>query len=758
MDKRSKRIKTLILGAFWCLVVVVYIVRLMNLQLVHGDEYLETATKRSYKTQTTVAVRGEILDSDGEPIVTNRMGLSVTIDMAYIPKGQENDTCSKLIKILLENGVEIKDGVPITDRSPYEWEAGKETAVKKLLKTLKLDDNATPQEALAALFKRYDIEKGDAAEMRRLAGFRYEMELRNFAIGTPFTAASDISAETASEIKERRYQMSGVDVTVEPIRIIEDGTFAPHVIGRTGLISAEEADKYTERGYPLNAVVGKDGAEKAFEDYLRGTEGESLVEVDSTGKVVGVHSGESSKPGNTVKLTINSKLQRVAQDALEKTIKSIRANADGAGEDCNAGSVVAINPNTGAIYAMASYPTYDLTRYSADFSDLISNEANPLLNRVIGGTYSPGSTFKPATALAGLENGVVTTDEIIYDKGIYTYYDDYQPKCWIYDSYGTTHGACNISKALQTSCNYFFFEVGRRLGIDKLDEVCTRLGLGEKTGIEIPGESAGVLASKQYKETTFNEKWYGGDDLQAAIGQSYHLFTPIQIANYIATISNGGTRYQVHLLDKIIDYNDGSVISQFEPKVLSTVNMTDDEKSAILRGMRSVTEEGGTASKVFENYPISVGGKTGTASVSKGTATGVFVSFAPYKDPEIVICVLVEHAGSGNGVAPVAKEIMDAYFQLGKYADGYEAPASSSEPPSSSVSEADRSSASSQESARSDSSSVAAPPSSSAESEPESNSGGGNDNHGGGESEPSSEPPPESSEKPPDNPGDEPSP
>ena len=743
MDKRSKRIKTLMLGVFWCLVVVVYIIRLMNLQLVHGDEYLETATKRSYKTQTTVAVRGEILDSDGEPIVTNRMGLSVTIDKAYVVKGQENETYSRLIKILLENEVEIKDGVPITDASPYEWEAGKESAVKKLLKTLSLEAGASPQEALAALYKRYGIENGNADDMRRLAGFRYEMELRDFAIGTPFTAASDISAETASEIKERRYEMSGVDITVEPIRVISDGTFAPHVIGRTGLISAEEAESYTERGYPLNAVVGKEGVEKAFEDYLRGTEGESLVEVDSTGKVVGVHSGKTSKPGNTVKLTINSKLQRVAQEALESTIKRIRANAkNGVGADCNAGSVVALNPNTGAVYAIANYPSYDSTTYSADFSELISNPANPLLNRAIGGTYSPGSTFKPAAALAGLENGVITADEIILDKGVYTYYDDYQPKCWIYDSYGTTHGPCNVSKALQTSCNYFFFEVGRRLGIDKLDDVCKRLGLGEKTGIEISGESAGVLASKKYKETTFGEQWYGGDDLQAAIGQSYHLFTPLQIANYISTIVNGGTRRQVHLLDKILDYNDGSVISQFEPTVLSTVNMTDDERNAILKGMRSVTEEGGTASRVFENYPITVGGKTGTASVSKGTATGVFVSFAPYNDPEIVICVLVEHAGSGNGVAPVAKEIMDAYFKLGKYADDYVVPSSSSEPKDSSVSSrSERSSG--QEPALPDESSSGTS-SSSQESEPD-----------GGEDESSSEPPQDSSENPPDSGGGE---
>ena len=748
MDKRSKRIKTIALGVFWCLVVLVYLIRLMNLQLVHGDEYLETATKRSYKTQTTVAVRGEILDSEGEPIVTNRMGLSVTIDMAYIPKGQENDTCMKLIEILAADDVEIKDGVPITDYSPYEWEAGKENAKKKLLKTLRLEDDATPQEALAALYKRYGIENGDAAEMRRLAGFRYEMELRNFAVGTPFTAASDIPAETASEIKERRYQMSGVDITVEPIRVIEDGTFAPHVVGRTGLISAEEAESYTERGYPLNAVVGKDGVEKAFEDYLRGTEGESLVEVDSTGKVVGVHAGESSKPGNTIMLTINSKLQRVAQEALEDTIKSIRRNAkNGVGEDCNAGSVVAMNPNTGAIYAMASYPSYDLTTYSADFSELISNTANPLLNRAIGGTYSPGSTFKPATALAGLENGVITTSEKILDKGVYTFYEDYQPKCWIYDSYGTTHGWVDVADALKTSCNYYFFEVGRRLGIDRLDDVCRRLGLGEQTGIELSGESSGVLASRQYKETVIGEPWYGGDDLQAAIGQSYNLFTPVQIANYISTIVNGGNRYQVHLLDKILDYNDNAVISEFTPKLLSTVSMTEEEHRAILRGMRSVTEEGGTAAWVFQGYPIQVGGKTGTASVSKGTATGVFVSFAPYDSPEIVICVLLEHAGSGNGVAPVAKAIMDAYFKFGKYADDAKIPSSSSsEPKSSSVSSGRGESSSGQE--------PATPPESSSDLSESSSAESGPPDEGESGSEPHSESEPE----PPDSGGGEPEP
>lgn len=682
MNKRSKKIKTFALGAFWCLMVLIYIFRLFSLQVINGDEYLENATKRSYKTQTSVSVRGEIFDADGEPIVTNRMGLSVTIDMAYIAKGEENTTCSKLISILKDEGVEIKDGLPISTEEPYIWTLGREKEISKLLKTLNLKSTVSAVETLEALKERYSIDSNDLTEIRELAGFRYEMELRNFAVGTPFVAATDISAETASRIKEQRYLMNGVDISVEPIRVIVDGTFAPHVIGRTGLISAEEADKYSELGYPLNATVGKEGIEKAFESTLRGTEGTSLVEVDSTGKVVAVHEGTASKAGNTVWLTLRKRLQQVAQDALEKTINNIRRNSGGgAGHDANAGSVVAMNPNTGEIYAMATYPSYDSTQYSSIFSELISDPDNPLLNRAISGTYPPGSTFKIATALAGLENGVISTTEKILDKGRYTYYEDYQPKCWVYDSYGSTHGLINVSEAIKTSCNYYFFETGRRLGIDKLEEVCTRLGLGQKTGIEISGEADGVLASRSYKEKVIGEQWYGGDDLQAAIGQSYHLFTPLQIASYISTVVNGGTRYQAHLLSKITDYNDGTVISQFEPTAVSTVNITEEEHKAIMSGMRSVTEEGGTAAHVFSGYPINVGGKTGTSSVSKGTANGVFVGFAPYENPEIVICVLIEHAGSGNGVAPVAKAIMDAYFKFGEYADNYVPPISSSEKP-----------------------------------------------------------------------------
>lgn len=669
MEKRDKKIRALIMGIIWCLVLVIYIFRLINLQIIHGEDNLNSATSKSYKTQTTSAVRGEILDADGNPIVTNRMGLAVTVDKAYMGDEDENRIYMCLISILKENEIEIKDGLPITDEIPYEWESGKESAKSKLLKTLELSENTTAAVAITKLYEKYDFSDFSEPDRRLIAGFRYEMELRDFAVGTPFVAATDIPVEVASKIKELRYTMPGVDISVESVRIITDGTFAPHVIGRTGLIPADEAEKYTELGYPLNATIGKEGCEKAFEQYLRGTEGTTMVELNSTGKVVAVHSGEETVPGNTVWLTLRSKLQKVAQESLEKTIKSLKGTS--------AGSVVAMNPNTGAIYAMATYPSYDSTTYSTNFSDLINDKDNPLLNRAVSGTYSPGSTFKIATALAGLENGAITTNEKILDKGRYTFYDDYQPKCWIYDSYGTTHGLINVSDAIKTSCNYFFFEVGRRVGIDKLNNVCKRLGLGEYTGIEI-GESKGILASSSYKETVVGEQWYGGDTLQAAIGQSYNLFTPLQICNYICTVVNGGTRYKAHLLEKVTDYNQTTVVEEYKPEVLGTIDITDSEYKAVMEGMRSVTEEGGTAARVFAKYPIAVGGKTGTASVSSGVANGVFVGFAPYNNPEIVVAVVVEHAGSGNSIAPIAKELFDAYFKMGIYADDYKAPEESS--------------------------------------------------------------------------------
>ena len=416
--------------------------------------------------------------------------------------------------------------------------------------------------------------------------------------------------------------------------------------------------------------MGLDGIEKSMESVLRGVAGEKRVEQTLYGKTVEVISSKEAQAGRNVILSIDSAVQQAAETALESTITSIAtagaSRADRRGADANVGAAVAIEVNTGKILAMASYPTYDLSTFLADYSDLLADPDKPLFNRAVSGVYAPGSTYKMVSAVAGLEEGVVDVDTVIVDKGIYTYYAPYTPRCWVYTDYGTTHGPQTVVEALQNSCNYYFYEVGRLMGIDALVRWSYAFGLGQKTGVELGGEASGVVAGPEEREANA-ARWYDGDTIQAAIGQSDHLFTPIQLCNYIATLANGGTRYQPSLIEGVSSYHDTSKIERTEPVVVEQLNIEPDHLTAVLAGMRAVSEVG-TASSVFGNYPIAVAGKTGTASVSSGTANGVFVCFAPYEDPEIAIAVVVEHAGSGNGIAPVARAMLDAYFS-GKQSD-----------------------------------------------------------------------------------------
>ena len=315
---------------------------------------------------------------------------------------------------------------------------------------------------------------------------------------------------------------------------------------------------------------------------------------------------------------------------------------------------------------MASYPTYDLSRFWEDYTANSTNPLSPFLNRTIQSTYSPGSTFKMCTSLAALEEGVITPRTEIVDKGAYERYADvgYSPRCWVYRQYGRTHGAVNVSEALKYSCNYFFYEMGYQLQMEKLNSYATQLGLGQKTGIELPNEKAGILAGPESREARGGEKWYAADTLMAAIGQSDHLFTPIQLVNYVATIVNGGTRYQPHLLKTVMDYTNTEVYEENEPVVLNEVEISESSLGAIKEGMKGVVTEDGTASSYFAGFPIQVGGKTGSAQMTNHSATGVFVSFAPYDNPEIAVCVVGEYASSGGSLAPVAIAIYDEYFGL----------------------------------------------------------------------------------------------
>lgn len=483
-------------------------------------------------------------------------------------------------------------------------------------------------------------------------------DLSELSIFNPITIAEDISVEAVTQIKELQDTLGCVSVAEEYVRVYNRPGFATHILGRAGRISAEEYAENAGRGYGMNDMIGKQGIERWAESYLRGLDGSVGTTADSEDNGAPAVEDVPPVPGNYVMLTIDSDLQETVEKSLADTIQSI-------GNDCNAGAAVVLDVNTGNTLALASYPTYDMSRFAEDYESLVQNPANPMINRAVSGLYSPGSTFKPLTAIAGIQTGNLGLNESIECTGIYKYYQGYQPTCWIWSEYNTTHGSQNVTQAIENSCNVFFYELGRRLGIDTLDEYAKRFGLGEYTSIELPEETAGHMASPEYKEkvvmNAIDSEWFGGDTLQAAIGQSYSLFTPVQIANYCATIANGGTRYKVNLISSIRSSVDGSLVERFEPQVEEHIDISPAALQKVHEGMKKVVDEG-SASSVFEGYPIQIGGKTGTAQLGKGANNAIFMAFAPFENPQIAVAVVLEHGVRGTNAGRVARDVFDKYF------------------------------------------------------------------------------------------------
>lgn len=656
-------------GICAALFALLYVGRLANLQIVNGEEYRRQTERRIYRTTAVAAPRGGIYDRYGRALVVNRMGFSVILDGYLLPRDRMNDILLSLLSMLDQGELAYSDALPLS-MPPVEFLPDNEDSstqadrLTRLLERKKLKEDATAQEVFAKLIADYSLEGYTPQEQRILAGLRYEMELRDFSAMNTFTLADNVDVATVTAIKERQEVFQGVDIEVVPVREYTT-SIAAHILGRVGPIYKEEAEEYLESGYQLSDIVGKDGIERSMEETLRGVSGTRKVEQNAYGRITDVISSDEPVSGGNVLLSIDSNLQAVAEQALADTIASIaargKAGGNRAGYDADAGAVVVIDVNTGQILAMASYPSYDLRSFNTDYADLLQDPVRPLINRAIAGTYAPGSVFKMASALTGLEEGSVTTSTIIVDQGIYRYYaPNYQPRCWIYTDYGSTHGAQNVVSALQNSCNYYFYEVGRLTGIDPLVKWASWLGLGSRTGVELSGEVSGVLASPEYREQNA-ARWYDGDTIQAYIGQSDHLFTPIQLCNYVATVANGGTRYRPTLIRAVTDYHNSGELQEQEPEVVMQLDVSEETIKAVQQGMRSVAEVG-TASSVFRNYPVAVAGKTGTASRPTGTANGVFACYAPFEAPEIAIVAVIEHGGSGNATAPVAKAILDAYF------------------------------------------------------------------------------------------------
>ncbi len=646
-------------------------VKLVFLQVVNGEKYLLESKNKLTNSMVVSAPRGIIYDRNGHPLITNRVGFSVQVVYSEMSNDKFNDILLSLVNLLLENGDEYVDSLPIsTEDYRFTYKDDEKTTAKEKAVAFKekyeIDASANGKTTLSKLAERYKLDRRYSdSDIRKIVGIRYELEVRGLAFGAPVTVASDVSMDTVSVLKENNAYYSNINVITSPFRQYANGTLGAHILGRVGVIYQEEYELLKGQNYGMNAIIGKDGLEKYLEPYIRGKDGKINKSRDINSKNYAPDE-VAAVPGNDAILTIDYELQKVAEEALEKTIENIiikgQNSDDKAGADAGGGAVVVLDVRNGEILAMASYPDFDPATFSKDYDELIKDSGKPMFNRAISGTYPPGSVFKLVTAIAGLEEGEITTTETINDEGKYEHYGQ-TFNCWIWTQSGRTHGPQDVANAIGNSCNYFFYEVGKRLGETKIYEYAKLMGLGQKTGIEIEGESAGILANEKYKQDTFQQIWYPGDTLQMAIGQSFNVFTPLQIANLTATVANGGTCYKPHLTKAIRSSEDSSIIKEFKPEIIGSIDMSDETYKAVTYGMYLGSREG-TSSAVFADFPINVCSKTGSAQVNTGSANGVFASYAPYENPQIAIAVVIENAGSGSALAPIAREIYEKYFDI----------------------------------------------------------------------------------------------
>ena len=654
---------------------VFFSVRLYSLQIVNKEPSSSGSGTFTYDTRVRAA-RGEILDRNGNVLVSNRASYDLIItNYALFNSSDPNESLRQLVAMGQELGVEFTDHLPITETKPYAYTAEATEGrwsyyFGEFLSHYDWDSDIAAPQLFKLLRNRFHIPNDwTEEEVRGVIGIRYELDLRYYTSLPTYTLMTDVDASTLAELME--LSTPGMSVMSSTVR--EYNTqYAAHILGRIGPMDPDEYEELKDQGYAMDAYVGKDGLEKVFEAELHGTDGLLRTTVDRNGNVLSQTYVKTPVAGNNVELTLDVDLQMSAEKALEQTILSLRetgVNGDREGSDAKGGAAVVIDVKTGQVLACASYPSYDLSHYSQDFDALIADEYSPLFNRALSAAYPPGSTFKMATAIAAIDdenNGVVRMTPV-EDRGIYMYYEDYQPACLYWTSYHMTHGIVNVEKALAVSCNYYFYEVGRLTGWKEIDEVAKSLGLGEPTGIELP-EEIGRRGNPDTKKELYGDTdlapWTGGDTLSLSIGQSECRFTPMQLAVYTAALANRGARYRATFLSRIISSDYQTLLYETKPELLSTLEISDEAYLAYTNGMRmAVTETSGTAHKVFGDYEIAVCAKTGTAQHgSAGSDHASFVCYAPLEDPTIAIAVYVENGAQGGVLGNVARAIFDVYF------------------------------------------------------------------------------------------------
>jgi len=678
---------------------------LYEVQIINGEYWAQRSKTNISSTEQVSAARGHILDRYGRVMVSNRVTYQVTLNTSLMGD-ERNDILSALMDAARACGVEWEDTLPISDHPPFRYTSATPfyttstqedgtvtrslTRLGKLAVKMKwlsgdptnpaLDvELPTAEQLLGKMCASFSIagegavdpKAGqpvptlnigdmDPAQARSLAGLLYELYLRSKEITwDSYIFAEDVDIDFISRVKEQ--SLAGVEIKAATARQYHTD-YAAHLLGRYTHIYADDWSTYKEidrngdgvGDYSMDDYVGREGIEQAFEQYLRGWSGKRQVSRDTSGKIVEEVWITQPEPGSHVVSTLDIDLQQAVEDILSDAIPALKS------EDTEGAACVILDVDTAEVLASASYPTFNLSTYSADYNETASNPLNPLLNRVTMGLYPPGSTFKMVTGIAGLEEGIITPKTEIRDTGRYTYYSSNGPQCWIFRQYGGTHGLQNVTEAIKNSCNIFFFDVGRQLGIRTLQEYAAKFGLGEYTGIELP-EYKGTMAGPEYTQA-MGGTWYDGNTLSVAIGQESSQFTPLQLANYIATLVNGGTLNTPHVLKEVKSSDFTQVLYSYQPQVRSTINIDEKNLDAVKKGMLALTTEG-SVSSYFRDLPVKVGAKTGSAQVNASTeSNAVFVCFAPYDDPQIAMALVVEKGGSGSELGKIAAEILKYYF------------------------------------------------------------------------------------------------
>ena len=655
---------------------IILIIQLFNLQIINGEKYRTQSNTRLSRRSTLEAARGTIVDKTGNILATNKMGFSIELYKTKIDTNTLNNTILDLITVLEKYNIKYVDSFPIKIE-PFEFTI-KGEELQKWKERNKLKDNATAEECFFKFKEKYDIENVNISEIRKIIAIRYEIVQKGYSSTKSVTISQDVSREVIAELSERSADFPGINIVTEPIRTYSSGSLASHILGYVGSISEEEYNNNKDI-YESDDTVGKTGIEYVFENYLRGKDGQKQIDMAVDGTVTGETVTEEAQAGSQIVLTIDANLQKVAETALANNIQKIASGGFSQAYDAKAGSVVVMNVKTGEILAMASYPDFEPEQFVGGIKSEVwaayrDNEAKPLRNKAVQDAYAPGSIFKMVSAIAGLESGAITLNERINDTGVY-YLGNNSWKCWYWTDYHRGHGYLNVSDAIKHSCNYFFYETGKRMGIDTLAKYAKYFGLGTKTGIELPSETAGVLASQESKQSRMNEQWYQGDTLSAVIGQSLNSFSPLQMVKYIGMIANGGNKINPTIV-KAIKNSNGTEVSKDEIRKsvneklgisednTENLNIKQENIDAVLEGMKSVTSEtGGTAYNIFKDFNIEVGGKTGSAEAGKNV-NAWFAGFAPFDDPEIAVVVMVENGGHGNYTAEVVREVIAEYYGM----------------------------------------------------------------------------------------------